>query len=384
MANLARKELKTKTTKAPRPPIPRPVESMLWGRAAGRCEFRGCNRPVYKSGVTQEAVNVAEKAHIRAFSKAGPRGGPAGDGDVDSIDNLMLVCHDCHAKIDKNVDRYPDALLREMKAEHERRISVVTAIDPQRQSTVLMYGASIGAENSPIDRVLAQSAMFPARYPATEDPIVVSMRWEGRDDDPAYWDTQATDLRKGFERNVRPRIEEVKHWSVFGFAPMPLLMLLGTLLTEKVNADIYQLRREPTMRWAWDDDPVDTEFRIVPPRRVAGRPALVVSLSARIDHRRVHDAVGDDVAIWELTIEEPHNDFLVSAAQLSGFRGAARKAIGDIAEAHGHAAPLMIFPAMPVATAVELGRIRMPKADCLWEIFDYQQKRNGFVRAITI
>ena len=86
MANLARKELKTKTTKAPRPPIPRPVESMLWGRAAGRCEFRGCNRPVYKSGVTQEAVNVAEKAHIRAFSKAGPRGGPAGDGDVEIVE----------------------------------------------------------------------------------------------------------------------------------------------------------------------------------------------------------------------------------------------------------------------------------------------------------
>src|SRR4051812_6927779 len=54
--------------------IPRPVESMLWGRAAGRCEFDGCNVLLSRSAVTQEQVNAAEKAHIYAFSPDGPRG----------------------------------------------------------------------------------------------------------------------------------------------------------------------------------------------------------------------------------------------------------------------------------------------------------------------
>ena len=52
--------------------ITRSIESMLWGRAAGRCEFQGCNQELYKSRVTQEPVNIAEKAHIYAFSSAGP------------------------------------------------------------------------------------------------------------------------------------------------------------------------------------------------------------------------------------------------------------------------------------------------------------------------
>ena len=49
------------------------VQNMLWGKAAGRCEFNGCNKPLWKSSVTQEQVNIAQKAHIYAFSSDGPR-----------------------------------------------------------------------------------------------------------------------------------------------------------------------------------------------------------------------------------------------------------------------------------------------------------------------
>lgn len=54
--------------------ISKPVTAMLWGRAGGRCEFAGCNRPLWMSLVTQSEVNVAQKAHIRSFSPYGPAG----------------------------------------------------------------------------------------------------------------------------------------------------------------------------------------------------------------------------------------------------------------------------------------------------------------------
>jgi hypothetical protein len=47
---------------------------LLWGKAAGRCEFSGCNRELWKSPVTQETSNIAEAAHIYAFSSDGSRG----------------------------------------------------------------------------------------------------------------------------------------------------------------------------------------------------------------------------------------------------------------------------------------------------------------------
>jgi hypothetical protein len=44
---------------------------------------------------------------------------------------------------------------------------------------------------------------------------------------------------------------------------------------------------------------------------------------------------------------------------------------------------LSVFPAMPVACAVELGRIRMPKADLPWLVYD-QIPGEGFVPALNI
>jgi len=54
--------------------IEKRVEIELWGRAAGRCEFNGCNRALYKSSVTQEQGNFSEMAHIYSFAEKGPRG----------------------------------------------------------------------------------------------------------------------------------------------------------------------------------------------------------------------------------------------------------------------------------------------------------------------
>lgn len=357
---------------------------MLWGRSAGRCEFRGCNRPLYKSLVTQESVNLAEKAHIWGFSAGGPRAGRSRTKALNDINNLMLVCHDCHCKMDKNVGNYPVDLLMAMKAEHERRVQMLTGIAMNRSSQVVVYGAAIGQENSPLDKERVHAAMAPYRYPMTEEPIRLSMVWSGRDSAAEYWTIESNNLRREFERHVRPRLDADRcHWSVFGLAPMPLLVLLGALFTDKTDVEVYQLQREPVPAWGWLDGQGTSQFELHVPEDMVALPVLVISLSARISHDRVRNAVGTSVAIWELTHELPHNDFLKTRAQLSAFREAARATIAKIAECHGVTTPLKIFPAMPVAAAVELGRIRMPKADMPWELFD-QQGDQGFVPAFTI
>ena len=94
--------------------------------------------------------------------------------------------------------------------------------------------------------------------------------------------------------------------------------------------------------------------------------------------------MGESVSIWELTIERPHNDFLKSKEQLSQFRETVRQLIVDIGEAHGKDTPLAIFPAMPVACAIDLGRVRMPKADGPWIMYDQNNTQKRFIRALEI
>ena len=46
--------------------------------------------------------------------------------------------------------------------------------------------------------------------------------------------------------------------------------------------------------------------------------------------------------------------------------------------------PLNMFPAMPIATAIELGRVWMPKADMPLIIYDENKAKNGFFKALEI
>ena len=373
--------------KVRRDDVPRPLEAALWGLAAGRCEFNGCNRPLWKSGLTQEPVNIAEKAHIYAFSSGGPRGNEEIDADrLNHFGNLMLVCHECHRAIDQEKDggRYTAELLRKWKGDHERRIELACAIPLEKSSHVLLYGANIGDHTSPLRFGPAAQAIFPSRYPADDKPIELGMTNSGfQDRDEAYWSVESGNLVRQFEKRIRERLADgtIEHISVFGLAPQPLLILLGALLTDIPGADVYQLRREPP-GWSWSSAEIETPFTVREPEVVSGPPALVLSLSATIAPERIL-GVRNDYTVWEITIDQPHNDFLQTRAQLASLRRILRPLLDLIKVRHEQEATLSIFPAVPVAAAVDLGRIRMPKADLPWRIYDQLGER-GFVHALDI
>jgi hypothetical protein len=362
---------------------------MLWGRAAGRCEFAGCNQPLWKSPVTQEGVNIAQRAHIYSFSAGGPRGhARILKGDLNEIGNLLLVCYACHRKIDQREDggRYTADVLRAMKEEHETRIEMVTGVSIGRGSTVLLYGANVGKDNSPLRFETAASAMFPEAYPASTHAIELGiLNSTGTDGDEHFWDTESRELRAVFDQRVRERVSrgDVRHLSVFAKAPQPLLILLGTLLGDILPATVYQLHREP-QTWAWPTTAPEVTFDIHEPPTSGGQPALVLALSATVTPDRIKAVLGTDVSIWSVTVASPHNDILKSPKQLAQFRSLIRSLLDRIKRLHGQSTTLHIFPVAPVSIAVELGRVRMPKADMPWQTYDQVNARGGFVPAITI
>lgn len=370
--------------------IKREVERVLWARAGGRCQFSGCNRLLYKSPITEEPVNVSEKAHVYSFSEKGPRGwGPFSKNrsGLNDVHNLMLMCHDCHKLIDQDKlgEQYSGKLLLGWKHEHEARITLVTGIDNAKKSHILFYSAKIGTGIVTIHKSDAFQALFPEKYPATEKAIDLSMEEEEQDHDDRFWEIEANNLEKKFRRLVVPLVEEAEHehFSVFSIAPQPLLILLGTLLTDRLSTDVYQLHREP-QTWSWLDEEADNTFEIAEPRLKNKQPVLVISISARIDHDRITEVIGDQVSVWEIYAEKTGNDILRTKEQLKEFRITAREVLSKINTAEAEREKLLIFPAMPVSCAVELGRVRMPKADLPWKIYDQNIKSNGFMESVSI
>jgi SMODS-associated and fused to various effectors sensor domain len=175
----------------------------------------------------------------------------------------------------------------------------------------------------------------------------------------------------------------IGHLSVFAIAPRPLLILLGTLLGDIVPSDVYQRHREPPT-WDWPPERPTPVFELRRPASLGGPPALLFGLSATVSAERIHRVLGTDASIWSITVPSPHNDATKSRRQVSEFRAFLRTVLDQIKAAHGQRRLLHVFPAMSVSLAVELGRVRMPKADTPWQIYDQVNALGGLVPALAL
>jgi hypothetical protein len=369
--------------------IPVPVRLRLWGISAGRCEYDGCNERLWIDAVTKTQLNTSYIAHIIADTPEGPRGDPELSSKLKAdVSNLMLLCDKHHRLIDiEDESGHPVDRLREMKQAHEKRIDILTDIDEGKQSHVLLYGANIGSQGAQVSFSAAKLAMIPDRYPAEPTPLSLGLKNSSfKDRDDAFWRIEPPHLQEMFDITVKPllRNHAISHLSVFAFAPQPLLILLGSLLTDITPADVYQLHREPP-GWAWQEEPKDFAYSLEEPTTASGDPALILAFSATVTDDRVRSALQqNDISVWRISPPLPGNDFLKSRIQAQRFREIARKAMDKIKARHGERATINVFPVMPVALAVEFGRILMPKADLPLRIFDENKMLGGFFPTITI
>ena len=278
-------------------------------------------------------------------------------------------------------------LLLQMKKEHERRIEIVTSMKEENKSFILLYGAKIGQHSTKVTWEKAIHAMMNGWYPAESTPI--QLFWEDSpfcDHESGFWDIEKENLFRKYNQRIKPRLNsgEITHLSIFAFAPQPLLIYLGYLLSDITAAEVYQLHREP-QNWLWQNcSQEELNYTIIEPVETHETVALNMSLSATINNDRIKAVLGTNVSIWTMTIEEPYNDFLKSAGQLSTFRDQYKKLLDQVKTVHGEDRVLHIFPAVPVSIALEMGRVRMPKADLEMIIYDQNKSLGGFVKAIEV
>jgi hypothetical protein len=236
----------------------------IWVRAAGRCQYPGCNRELLGDLLAgNRGGRFGFVAHIVADAPDGPRGDLVRSHELaDDIRNVMLLCGTHHKVVDVDDLAHREEVLLAMKAAHEERIRIQTAISEERASHVLIYGANIGRHEAPLSFDRIARDMMPERYPAGGRPIAIELLGSPFTDHEAdYWLIQRRVLHEGFGTQVRDRLarREINHLSVFALAPQPLLIDLGTLLCDIAPIEVMQLHREPNgWRWATMGSPSPT------------------------------------------------------------------------------------------------------------------------------
>jgi hypothetical protein len=123
---------------------------------------------------------------------------------------------------------------------------------------------------------------------------------------------------------------------------------------------------------------------IITPSVKAAQVAVKLSLSDSITDDRVQSILGMDTAIWNVTHQNPNNDFIKNRAHLADLRNTFRTLFRQIREVHGQNTIIHVFPACPVSAAVEFGRSYMPKTDAGLILYDQNKETGGFALAYDL
>jgi hypothetical protein len=375
--------------KIPRGKLNRDTERLLIASAAGRCEFRGCNEFLYVHPLTGEVGNFAEKAHVVAFRKGGPRGDdPARPAEIDNVDNLMLLCRRDHNLIDDNLGRYTVGELKAHKQEHETRIKRVTGLGPSMQTTVLQFTAQIGTFKPAIGRSEIAAALLP-RYPA-DWVCDIDLTTFGEEAPGAMYDLACRRIEQEMAKlhATGSDLERTRHLSVFALAPIPLLVKLGFAVGNKLDTDFFQCHRDKSERWSWFDGEEAVRYKVTTIRQGddPGKVALILALSGPVTAASLPSTVDVSYTVYEISLLDriPTPTFLRQRQDLEAFRSIYRAFLARIRGEHPTARQLHLFAGVPAPVAVACGFDLLPKVDPVLIVYDNVKEEGGFIERLKV
>lgn len=368
--------------------VPARTRLFLFVRAAGRCEFDGCNRYLLEHHLTKTDGVFAQMAHIWAFGEEGPRGNRRARRGIHELSNLMLLCPECHKLVDDHPDQYSTAVLRKYKKAHEDRVFMLTDTKPDRQTVAVVLTARVGGKAVSVSLPEMQAAVAP-RYLGPRDVVTIDLTAIPDQSADHYWRTGAEAIRSKVPGLYSQSFESgpVRHVSVFALGPIPLLVLLGTCLSDKVPLTLYQRHRD-TERWKWKDKGkvVRYKFRTLREGSNPASAALLLSLSGRIGGHDLPAEIDDRFTVYEITLAdvEPSPRFLDLEESLRACRDVFLGAMRSLVASHRGLERLHLFPAVPAPVAVAVGRDLMPKRDPAVLVYDYDKRAGGFIPTLEV
>ncbi|BCL79609.1 SAVED domain-containing protein [Ktedonobacteria bacterium brp13] len=377
-----------------RPNIPEQIQRELWARAAGRCEFRGCNKLLYKDSLTQKRANLAVISHIVAYSSNGPRGDIVRSQQLEKdISNLMLTCRD-HGKIIDDKEReieYPEELLLEFKREHELRIRMLTEAKEDAQTYVLLLQVPIDKHPIRIDQAVAFRAILP-KYPAEEMATVIDLNGMTIPTASAgFFQVAVQSITEQTRRYLHNRFDKmnIKNLAVFALAPVPLLIYFGYLLGDIDHVDLFQRHRD-SQNWIWKDEAETEEgkkfYKIFSPETTFDsrrKIALLLSVSNLVKRSEVEATLGEEPLVYEIRAEEPGLDFFESRKRLEAFGYEVRKLLESLRVTYDHTCEIHLFAAVPSPAAIEFGR-HIQAHHPLFLVYEYQKATRVHLPALQV
>jgi hypothetical protein len=166
----------------------------------------------------------------------------------------------------------------------------LTNFKSKKETEILLFGANIGKQSMPLSYNNAHETIIDSHYPASQYGIQLGLSnnvvFDHRQE---FWLMEQVSLIANFDAKIKQQRESgaIKHLSVFGLAPQPLLILLGSLLGDIHHTEVYQLHREPKT-WEWLNEEDTLVYEIKRPEKIHAKIALKIALSGNITDDRMY------------------------------------------------------------------------------------------------
>lgn len=325
---------------------------VLWGRSAGRCSMPECRVELLVDDSEYDpVVIIGDIAHVVASSNEGPRGNKCKNiGKRDEYENLILLCKNCHAKIDGQKKKFTVDAIKKIKADHEAWVR--TSLPERGQSntgweTILLQGVK------PFDAQRAIDALSPD-YPEGK-PHLIAVCPE-KEEWRTIYQRIALVVNGLFERSDPFN----KRFAVFPLAPVSACVTLGFCLSDRPRVRLFHYHRY-SQSWNWKAS-----------RRGDAKPK-VVGLPARANHKhgqivicfeisakiqKVHiNAVGEKViGAISIQVPRPSTSWLRSERQLDELGRIAHETFEIIQNQFPNATSWHLLLATPAPVAVRIGQ----------------------------
>lgn len=386
-------EVPERDTAVLRKDVPESTRLRLWAKAAGRCVL--CS--TYLLDATDwswHAIPNGQIAHIvgaRSGTES-PRGGSALAADERAFEeNLMLLCHSCHKRVDDKAyrDQYTVEFLTTKKLLHEKRVREVTDFATLRPTSVVTVSADVRGTRAPISLPQVAEALRHDGYTGMGEDTrngAFTIHLSGNDDDGWAWDAHRTEIDR-FAARIAEAVAagDVESLSVFALAPIPSLVYLGSKLDDKTETRLFARKRtDEVTAWVWGDgDGNVPAFETVMCAGDSNEAAVLVELSAPVKGERLSGHLRD---LPRVTItpkdQPPRPDLLGSRAALESFALAWRDALARIESELPSVRVLHLVAAAPAPAAITMGRHRMRAAQP--KIVVYQLRDDAYKAAIEV
>ena len=310
--------------------------------------------------------NIGEMGHIAASSDGGPRSDPALSlCDRDKYENLILLCSNCHGRIDGLKQFYSAVRLLRIKEDHE---SWVRTALPERGFSSLQWSV-VRLQG---DFVFDPSTIAEALSPDHEkDQLQLSVSLS-RDS----WSSIQDELRSRIETILLKQDPLSSRIAVFPLAPVSACLFSGYLLTNRVNVRSFQYHRDHAT-WAWPKDvrqPTSPTIQeIIESPSTSGDVLFLFELTAPIDASLARLRIGGEQAVYQCSVPDPSTAWLKSKAQLDELARKAREMFEMASIRYPQSCRWHIFYAGPAPGAIVIGQQLNPTMIPAVQLYEFQR-----------